>query len=477
MLDHRSAKSWPEAHSFKIAMRWELELNVPIIVGGEAQAALLIFRDGEHPFSDAEIALAESLGQQLAVAMQAVRLAAREREAAAALARAESMDRVSMALRLSVERLGSAGGPQQVVVESLRAVAQALAPMPVVAMSWAEVDVAAGTASMRMQMLNGERQDLRGPAPDHGWPLSDPVLGAGWERLLRDGHFWCRNTEQGAMLPDGDRLHESHGARSAMYIALHRQQGPFGWLTFHLAGDEAPTSRQCAVMAALSRQVSLAIEMSRLAEDARQATLSQERNRVAGEIHDSLAQNFAGVALQLEAAQDALKHCEMGPVASSIERARNLARFGLAEARRSVMTLRPIATLAQGLEPALRALCARSQVDGLLRCSFQVDGHPALMDGESELALFRIAQESVSNAVRHAQARRIDVRLARQNNETRLVMEDDGCGLPSTAAARGGQGLLAMRERAERVGAELRLNPSASGGTCVEVVLRRRTGA
>jgi signal transduction histidine kinase len=120
----------------------------------------------------------------------------------------------------------------------------------------------------------------------------------------------------------------------------------------------------------LATQASLAIELTRLADAARQSAVLQERNRLAGEIHDSLAQSFTGISMQLGMAQEVLLNKEDDGL-SYIERANDLARFGLAEARRSTLSLQPAAFKDPGLIDALRMLVERSNIPGRLRCTFR----------------------------------------------------------------------------------------------------------
>lgn len=210
--------------------------------------------------------------------------------------------------------------------------------------------------------------------------------------------------------------------------------------------------------------------------------LLAERNRIAREIHDVLAQAVTGAALQLDGAADAL-----GPqsrdAASHLERARELLRAAMAAARRSVWNLRAAELERKDLGTALRDLAARLASAQGPRIEVQVTGSAQGLPEEVEENLFRLAQEAVTNALKHAAAGRIAIDL--EIDETRAVLRvrDDGRGLaaiPDRSAASGPEphfGLAVMRERAEALGGTLSLGAAPGGGTEVEAAVplpRRR---
>jgi len=198
---------------------------------------------------------------------------------------------------------------------------------------------------------------------------------------------------------------------------------------------------------------------------------TQERNRLAREIHDTLAQGFTGIALQLEAIDSALTGGRLDVAAQRLGQARSLAREGLAEARRSVQALRPRAleqqSLTEALPNAVRSLTAGSALAVRVETP---DNAPALAP-DVEADLLRIAQEAVTNVVKHADASTLTVRLGWDGDCLELRVRDDGRGLSaatSDAAEPSGFGMTAMRERVERHGGTLRV--SSFPGVGSEVV-------
>jgi len=220
----------------------------------------------------------------------------------------------------------------------------------------------------------------------------------------------------------------------------------------------------------LARQVSLFLQLVHLAHGERVAAVAEERNRMAGEIHDSLAQGFTGVVVQLNAADEMLDR-NPSQARKHIDLARDLARVSLNEARRSVLALRPQALESAGLPAALRRICrqlaTRSEVE------VEVAGHEQALPSDVEHDLMRIGQEALTNAVRHARAKRVVLRLSYGPQSILLEVEDDGVG-GVEALAKPGVGLALMRERAARLGGRLMVRSPLGSGTCLSVEIPLR---
>ncbi|MDP9290871.1 MAG: PAS domain S-box protein [Verrucomicrobiota bacterium] len=215
------------------------------------------------------------------------------------------------------------------------------------------------------------------------------------------------------------------------------------------------------------------ITKRRQAEEARaraEIAMLEERNRIAREIHDTLAQSFTGILLQLEAAEAAAE--ARRPTDSYLCRVRDLARFGLAEARRSVLALRPVALEERGLEYALQQLAERSSIEGALSCEVSGTGTTRRLNADVELGLFRIAQEAVGNAIRHAKPTRILIAVAFGKDAVTMTVKDDGSGVIIPAGdAKAGYGIVAMRERAREMSGSIELGNIPEGGTCIVVTV------
>ena len=227
--------------------------------------------------------------------------------------------------------------------------------------------------------------------------------------------------------------------------------------------------RESEVLVGLSHAATIAIEFARRTDAARDVAVLAERNRIAQEIHDGIAQAFTGILLQLGAAEQPAG--DSGPHAALLTRISNLAREGLADARRSVMALRPAPSRCRRLEDALRELAERSTIPGRIRATLESSAWPAQFTPEHEHELLRIAQEAVSNAVRHARPHTIRISMTNDDTHWELSVVDDGVGLPGDAeiAAQDGFGLTSMRERAAAIGAEWAIRSRPHAGTSVVV--------
>jgi signal transduction histidine kinase len=216
----------------------------------------------------------------------------------------------------------------------------------------------------------------------------------------------------------------------------------------------------------LASQAALAIQFTRLAKTAKQSAVLEERNQLAAEIHDTLAQSFTGISMQLEVAAEQLAAKEGDPL-GQIQLANEIAMFGLAEGRRSILSLRSDDVEPSGLTMKLRGLVERSNVAGRLRCDFRSDEIPEeSLPPRIQHQLLRIAQEAISNAVRHAKPTvvKVTLRWKRPN----LKVKDNGCGFSSANLKKGeGFGLTTMRTRAAQISGKLDIQTAPGHGAII----------
>ncbi len=222
------------------------------------------------------------------------------------------------------------------------------------------------------------------------------------------------------------------------------------------AGDEK-------LISLLAAHAAIAIENARLHERSRELSIVEERNRLARELHDNVTQRLFGVALAAESASTLLER-DRDAAAAEIARVGELARGAMEELRAVVFELRPGSLEAEGLATVLR-----KHVDVLRKVSgraidLRVGEVPRLPSGRAA-QVFRIAQEALGNALRHAEAEQIRVRL--ENGSGRLVLSvaDDGCGFDPGAVRGKRLGLTSMDERATELGGTLTVTSSATGTT------------
>jgi signal transduction histidine kinase len=203
-----------------------------------------------------------------------------------------------------------------------------------------------------------------------------------------------------------------------------------------------------------------------------QLATSRERNRLARELHDTLAHSLAGLTVQLEALRTLLAH-DPAAAQQAVDDISSLARQGLEESRQAIQSLRadPVETLGLvgALQDMLRAFQARTGVQTDLSVAGQ---KPNLTDDEAQ-SLFRITEEALTNVERHATAQQVTVRLAFGTDRVDLAIQDDGAGFDPAGVDPDRYGLTGMRERAAMIDAALEVNSRPGGGTQVWCSLER----
>jgi PAS domain S-box-containing protein len=206
---------------------------------------------------------------------------------------------------------------------------------------------------------------------------------------------------------------------------------------------------------------------------AEEASILEERNRLAREIHDTLAQSFTGILLQVTGANQVLTS-DLEATQAHLAMIDELARTGLAEARRSVTALRPQLLEEGDLSSALNRLTLQMKPTTETALIYEIQGITYSLSTEVENNLLRIGQEALTNAIKHAGASEIRVELLYNNTQCILRIKDDGQGFRADSVSlSGGFGLLGMSERAERIGAQLRIRSQLGQGTEIVVVVSR----
>ena len=277
--------------------------------------------------------------------------------------------------------------------------------------------------------------------------------------------------------PTTQAWHESRGHQSATCVCMKIGDEPIGFIGFAFCEKAVLTSEQLEFIQALTNQATLAIHLTRLAEQARTNALTDERTRLAREIHDTLAQAFTGVSLQLEAVRSLTDQPD--PIAQNlnkaqpfIRRARDLARQGLSEARRSVQALRSEALETDALPEALRKALRQTQRDTNLTTHFHLEGAPTPLPDDLQLNLLRIAQEAITNALRHAHATQLDLTLSFTPQAIRLNILDNGIGFKLQSLVDvTGFGLIGIRERSARFNGTVQITSNPNQGTLIEVTI------
>jgi signal transduction histidine kinase len=283
----------------------------------------------------------------------------------------------------------------------------------------------------------------------------------------------CEYAGDDVRLPEPVRaFNRPAGVRTLLVAPLNLASKTLGWIALSSVEDSGCERLWLsALLDATARQATLALYYSRVVDqsllEARRQAVLEERNRIARDIHDTLAQGFGAILMQLQAAQRAASSLPSG-VARTLETAVDLARTHLVEARRSVAALRPHSSEREDVSAALHRMVNLARRTNDVPVQLVIDELP-VFDPGVEREIIGIAQEALTNAVRHAHARRIVVRAGAVRRVGFLLsVTDDGRGIARDCGA-GGFGMTSMRERAERIGASLTFVTAPRAGT--EIVL------
>jgi len=248
-----------------------------------------------------------------------------------------------------------------------------------------------------------------------------------------------------------------------------------GVLDVESTQPEAFDANDEATLMILADQVGTAIQNARLFEQQHSLAVAEERNRLAREIHDTLAQGLTAITLQLEVA-DAL--LEVGPdqARPKIGKALELTRSNLDEARRSVMDLRAAPLQERTLLTALEDLVRAFGIENDVQVDCSARGVRDRLPSAIEAGLYRIAQEALNNIGKHADATTVQVTIERADESLVLSIKDNGLGFDPSAPQpdrrdKGGFGLIGMHERARLLGGQLEVTSAPNEGTRVVVTV------
>lgn len=229
---------------------------------------------------------------------------------------------------------------------------------------------------------------------------------------------------------------------------------------------------EVALLVSIISQVASAVQTDRLRQLAQRATVFEERQQLARDLHDSVTQSLYGLATLTEAGKMRLETGDLTASAHYLTRIAQTARQAIREMRLFLHQLRPLVLEKEGLVGALElrlaAVEGRSDVLATLEADEQLNLPPQV-----ETALYHIAQEALNNALKHAGASVVTVRLARAGQGALLEIEDNGCGFDPDQVESGGMGLENMRVRAAAIGAELKIQSTKNLGTHVRVKVER----
>lgn len=263
---------------------------------------------------------------------------------------------------------------------------------------------------------------------------------------------------------DGLRYHAS--------IPLYAQDKKLGVMNVASPGWRSLSPEDLQLLYTIGDLLSIAVERARLSDKSARLGAAEERNRLAREIHDTLAQGLTATALQLESADALLDVSSNAEKARQpLRRALSLTQSNLEEARRSVLDLRAAPLEGRSLSEALEALVDRWEAEQGVGASYRAVNGGRPLPPNVEAGLYRICQEALTNVARHAEAGRVTVRLVAIPEQVQLTVEDDGRGFDASDMPGDHHGIVGMSERARMLGGALDIRSSPGAGTRVEVAV------
>ena len=421
----------------------------------------MYYRDSRSPTSE-DLELIE-------VATHLVRVAIERDRSEQALRASEQLARshVDVMMR-SLDVLATEAAPEKFIGEMLRTIGQHLRAHRVLLWLRNQRD-----DSLRLHLIIENDQqvahDLHHPfvRNPHAWRNSAFIQ----EMLFTKSPAVCDDIAHDSRLnPEIREYLTRKGAKRFMTVPMFVTGEIRGFIGIQHRQQCAYRADQIELAQALAHHVMMAAHGQDLIEQQREAAILKERTRMARDIHDTLAQGFTGVIVQMEAAEEALLEEDSEHAIGHVQRARELARESLREARRSVHALRPQALEKAPFADALEAIIKNTAAGTALRTEFRITGKPRELAPLVEENLLHIGQEALTNSLKHAHATKFQAQLSFNPDAVYLELQDNGDGFNVGNANGGGFGLIGMKERAEQIGATVDVSSKPGAGTSIVAV-------
>ncbi|HNP72131.1 MAG TPA: histidine kinase N-terminal 7TM domain-containing protein [Kouleothrix sp.] len=438
----------PALRAFVAAYQMQSILHVPLVIRDAIVGVMMLATDqAGRSFTADEVSLAETIARDVSAAIDNTRL---YRSALTARERLSELYQAAHAIsRASLD-------PEQIYAEIHAALIRL---MPTEALAIALYDLAAREADY--VYLNG----TEGRQP--GWRASLANSFAGYV-LRRNAPV---RIDDFGIFPHPEFDFELSGAApntaSGMAVLLYGSEQALGMLFVQSYAKGAYTEEDAETLQLLAAHAAIALENARRYRQERELAVSAERTRLARELHDSVTQTLYAASLLTEALP-AIWQRDAAEGASSLDKVRQLVRGSLAEMRALLFELRPAALLAADLEALLKQLGDVLTGHTRIPVTLSAEGR-ANLPSDVKIAIYRIAQEAFNNIAKHAHATRVGVRLQATADALLLQVCDDGQGFELAGIPPDRMGLRIMAERAEGIGAQLRIDSVPQRGTEVSI--------
>jgi PAS domain S-box-containing protein len=380
--------------------------------------------------------------------------------------------------QLLEQRVGERTRELSTLLEVSHDVASTLELKPLLGLVLDQLKVVADYTGSSFSIVEGEDLvlvDNRGPAPlEHVLQLHFPIkqMGLIWERFCRrepviiadvhDDTPWAYAFREWMK----DRMETTFSyIRGWMGVPLIRKERVIGMLTLSSRQPDYYTPRHARMAMAIANQAAVAIENARLYEQAQELAAVEERQRLARELHDSVSQALYGISLGAHTARTLLDR-DPSRVAEALNYVLSLTEAALTEMRALIFELRPESLATEGLVTALTKQAAALQARYGIEVRTELCNEPDV-PLKVKQELYRIAQEAMHNTVKHARAKKVDLRLSQSTEAVLLEVRDDGVGFDPRGSFPGHLGLHSMQERVSRVGGLLHIQSASGQGTSI----------
>ncbi len=253
-------------------------------------------------------------------------------------------------------------------------------------------------------------------------------------------------------------------------IPLFTKDEKLGILNVLSKGKQKLSSNELQLLNTVGDMLSVAIQRARWFEESRHQGMVEERNRLAREIHDSLAQGLSAIALRLETLDILVDQKQDTPkIQAQIDTLKALTQQYIEETRRSVLDLGPQVLLGHNLIEAIEKRLNEIELEYRIKTKFQVFGQYQKLDSRLEHGVLRIIQEGFQNVLKHAQAKHIDIQMKFEKEALQIVINDDGKGFDPLQTSTKGFGLTSMNERVKLLNGTFELKSEKDIGTILEI--------
>lgn len=280
-----------------------------------------------------------------------------------------------------------------------------------------------------------------------------------WEEVSNINEIKCTRLKD-ISNQDGDiKYHAS--------VALLSNQVKIGMLNVAGADWQQLQKEQLQLLYTIGDMISMAINRSRLFQKSKQLGETEERNRLAREMHDTLAQGLAAISIQLEVLDAQLETENISPTAiQKINQIKELAQENLSDARRSVTDLRRSALNNQSLSHSIKTLINSKLEESDINFRISISS-PRPLSTRYEMGIYRIIQEAINNVLQHSKAKKLDIALKYEAKQLQLHIKDDGIGFDLEKVQQNRFGLLGMNERVKILNGQMQIN--SQNGTDIQI--------